>query len=74
MGEQEAIVAELDEINSAIDELKLHVADLGTEKLPKLVRGRLRIEGKANYIMVVLFLGLKQQKCTMMIFLIQKRK
>ncbi len=30
MGEQEAIVAELDEINSAIDELKLQVADLGT--------------------------------------------
>ncbi len=30
MGEQEAIVAELDKINSAIDELKLQVADLGT--------------------------------------------
>ena len=30
MGEQEAIVAELDEINSAVDELKLQVADLGT--------------------------------------------
>ena len=30
IGEQEAIVAELDKINSAIDELKLQVADLGT--------------------------------------------
>lgn len=30
MGEQEAIVAELNEINSAVDELKLQVADLGT--------------------------------------------
>ncbi len=32
MGEQEAIVAELDKINSAIDELKLQVADLETRR------------------------------------------